>query len=257
MSEDEFSSADEGDFECLPPGVVLSSIPVAEKDTYEPHTCWEPPGDTFPVRGLQYMTDQRKYPAEACLGRLVMVDVFQSDSRCNNVTSWRKKVILEEAKKQGLWDGNEKYFIFTINMQLPGGPEVASYFIVLQETLDKHEKFAKLWKSFLSANDEFRSQRLKVIPSVVDGNMLVTRCVGKKPALIGKHIPTKQYVTEDYFEMDADITNSFVVRACVSVAKTYASSLVIDLGYVIEGSNPDELPEVILGCLRYVKLDFS
>eukprot|EP00735_Rhodelphis_limneticus_P008758 TRINITY_DN2243_c0_g2::TRINITY_DN2243_c0_g2_i1::g.6724::m.6724 TRINITY_DN2243_c0_g2::TRINITY_DN2243_c0_g2_i1::g.6724 ORF type:complete len:254 (+),score=16.49,sp/Q8VZF6/EDR2L_ARATH/35.43/4e-35,DUF1336/PF07059.7/2e-48 TRINITY_DN2243_c0_g2_i1:168-929(+) len=240
-----------------PAGITLSPIPVVPGEEYQPNSCREPPASNFPVRGANYASDKRKDPSEESAAHLIMCEMFHSETRCDNVTLWRRKHILEEAKRKGLLTDNQDPFLFTINMQLPGGPEVATYFLMKPEIIQKDAKFAKLWKRFCQGDDDFRSKKLKLIPLIVDANVIVTRCVGKKPVILGKHIPTKHFTGNNYVEIDVDITNSFVVRACTSVAKSYASELVIDMGYVLEGNEDEELPERVLGAIRYIHLDFG
>jgi hypothetical protein len=43
----------------------------------------------------------------------------------------------------------------------------------------------------------------------------------------------------------------------VGLVQSYAKALCIDLGFVIQGEEDEELPEHILGCVRLSRLDLS
>ena len=62
---------------------------------------------------------------------------------------------------------------------------------------------------------------------------------------------------EDYLEVDVDCNSSPAAGRVISVVKSYAKSLVVDLAFLIEAQNGDELPERLLGCARlsHIELD--
>ncbi|CAK7322638.1 unnamed protein product [Dovyalis caffra] len=67
-----------------------------------------------------------------------------------------------------------------------------------------------------------------------------------------------QYLKGDdgeLFEVDVDIGSSMVASAIVHLAFGYISMLTVDLAFVIEGQNESELPEQILGALRFSELN--
>eukprot|EP01048_Picozoa_sp_COSAG05_P001491 COSAG05_NODE_50_length_24118_cov_89.534036_7_plen_81_part_00 len=52
-------------------------------------------------------------------------------------------------------------------------------------------------------------------------------------------------------QVDLDISSSYMAGKILSVVQGYAASLVIDLGFVVEGREPNsELPEQLLAGLR-------
>lgn len=57
--------------------------------------------------------------------------------------------------------------------------------------------------------------------------------------------------------MDINVSNSAVGNRILAVVKTYVSSVSIDLGFVVEGVAEDELPERLLGALRFHSLDVA
>ena len=60
-----------------------------------------------------------------------------------------------------------------------------------------------------------------------------------------------------YLEVEVNVSNSAVGNSILSVVAGYMSCVSIDLGMVIEGVEERELPERILGALRFHKLDIN
>ena len=54
-----------------------------------------------------------------------------------------------------------------------------------------------------------------------------------------------------------DVGSDTIARSILGVVEGYTTSLVIDLGFVIEGTETEELPECVLGCVRLCRLDLS
>mmetsp|Transcript_5186 Transcript_5186/g.11389 ORF Transcript_5186/g.11389 Transcript_5186/m.11389 type:complete len:131 (+) Transcript_5186:143-535(+) len=117
---------------------------------------------------------------------------------------------------------------------------------------------------FLMGNDEERDSTLKLVPIAVEGPLVVRRMVQGKPAIIGKRLPTKYtYYPKDAsrgfaecFEVDLMVTETDAVgRTACNMTRRYTSSVTVDLGFVIEGSTEDELPEQMLGCVRLHRID--
>ena len=57
--------------------------------------------------------------------------------------------------------------------------------------------------------------------------------------------------------MDVDCNSSPAAGRIVSLVKSYASSLVVDLAFVIEAQTADELPEAVIGAARLLHIDLG
>jgi hypothetical protein len=55
--------------------------------------------------------------------------------------------------------------------------------------------------------------------------------------------------------MDVDITSNPVANNVTRLVVNSITSLVVDLAPLIEGQSADELPERLIGCVRYNHLD--
>ena len=69
--------------------------------------------------------------------------------------------------------------------------------------------------------------------------------MGSTPAVLGKTLRQRFHRGEEYFEVDVDCNSSPAAGRVVSLVKSYAKSLVVDLAFVIEAqpaSNPNSNP---------------
>ena len=115
---------------------------------------------------------------------------------------------------------------------------------------------------FLMGDDEHKNESLKILPKVVIGPWIVKSVVGTKPAIIGNKLPIN-YVYQPqegkdkqlYLEADLDIVASSAARKILSVVRSYTQGLTLDLGFLVEGKQPDELPEQMLVGTRLHGLD--
>ena len=62
---------------------------------------------------------------------------------------------------------------------------------------------------------------------------------------------------DNYFELDVDVGSSSVARNVTGIAMSYAKSLIVDMGFCLQGNDDNELPEVLMGTVRIVHIDVS
>ena len=120
----------------------------------------------------------------------------------------------------------------------------------------------KVLASWLSGDDDYKNERLKLISYVPEGPWVVRNMVTGKPAIIGKKLPVKYKYTPrdgpkmDFLECNLDIGNSSATaRRIVSVCRRYMGALAVDIGFVIEGKTAAELPEEMMGGIRIHEVD--
>lgn len=116
--------------------------------------------------------------------------------------------------------------------------------------------WALLWRRFLKRDDEFRNARWKVgavqvpasklrpdkrvrrasdtprvlprcraaqvIPRIAEGNFLVKRAVGTKPALLGTKLTHDWVVTDRYLDCSVDVASSSMATVLVGMLQQYA-----------------------------------
>ena len=60
-----------------------------------------------------------------------------------------------------------------------------------------------------------------------------------------------------YMEVDIDVGSSSVAATVVNLVQGATKSLVVDMGIVLEGHSPEELPESLLGTVHTLATLFS
>eukprot|EP00658_Telonema_sp_P-2_P035441 TRINITY_DN25775_c0_g2_i1.p2 TRINITY_DN25775_c0_g2~~TRINITY_DN25775_c0_g2_i1.p2 ORF type:complete len:171 (+),score=38.03 TRINITY_DN25775_c0_g2_i1:902-1414(+) len=149
--------------------------------------------------------------------------------------------------------------ILVVSWLVPGF-NLAFYFeLKPQEDQDpRTDHFYKMLQHFMApGNDVFRSKRLKFIPHVADGPWLVRKGVGSTPAILGNKLEMKHFHGDQYTEIDVDVCSSAVAARIMNMCKGAATSLVIDMAFVMEGKKEDELPERVLGAVRIHNCDLG
>ena len=114
---------------------------------------------------------------------------------------------------------------------------------------------------YCQSTSEQKDTLLKIVPGVADGPWVVKSVVGNKPAILGTKMPVNYvYQKEEdgkamYIEMDLDIVASSAARGILSMVRKYTNVLTLDLGFVVQGNENDELPEQMLAGIRLHGID--
>jgi hypothetical protein len=221
----------------------------------DPDNCsngWaSPPGDYFMVRGPEYLTTKTKIPGGEYLFKPLGFDWIKGSNKIAEVLKNRKnrvrKVIDEE------FPDGDKPFVWAFNLQLPGKDNYSAvaYFVATEPFPE-----GSLVDQFLNGDDGFRNSRLKLIANIVKGPWIVRKAVGEQAVcIIGRALSSKYCVAENFFEVDVDIGSSMVASAIVHLAFGYISMLTVDLAFLIEAQSESELPERLLGAVRFSDLN--
>jgi len=234
--------------------------------------CWsEPTFQDFKVRGKNYLTDRIKIPSGPFLFPVRGVDLFLTDACPENI-----------GRNTGIMGGKLRDVpTMIINFRLPWGVllyyfEIPKKFIpFLSSRYDPSFDKSKLPSMdcfngaersaarYLMGDDEHKNEALKIVPVVVKGPWVVKSVVGGKPAIIGTKMPVSYFYQPaepeqgkaQYLEMDLDIVASSAARGILSVVRGYTNVLTMDLGFVIQGNQDDELPEQMLVGARLHSID--
>ncbi|KAG7391847.1 hypothetical protein PHYBOEH_006538 [Phytophthora boehmeriae] len=252
----------------FPSQQIVSEIPFPMLERYRtdltvlhglPTKFWsEPSGSGFLVRGPQYLSSKTKVPSARQALRLVNVELYKSNEAVEHIGL---SSFVGEGFDQKLTPGTpeDPPFIFIINFMLPGPPHhsLVLYFTPEDpEELKKNSVFADLCHELLRGpSDEFRTQRLKLIPRVVQGTWPIREGVGTTPAILGTKIYQNYYQGKSYLEADYDIGSSTVATGVLNLLLGFSRDLIIDLAFVIEAQSAMELPERILGTVRLDCID--
>ncbi|POO03616.1 hypothetical protein TorRG33x02_008210 [Trema orientale] len=221
----------------------------------DPENCpngWAtPPGDKFMVRGPEYFTTKVKIPAGEYLLKPLGFDWIKSSSKIvdvlNNPDSRVRKIIEDE------FSTGDKPFIWAFNLQVPSKD---NYSAVAYFTTSDPIPEGSLIYQFLKGDDGFRNSRLKLIANIVKGPWIVRKAVGEQAiCIIGRALSCKYSVAEKFLEVDVDIGSSMVASAIVHLAFGYITTLTVDIAFLIESQTESELPERLLGAVRFSELN--
>lgn len=221
----------------------------------DPENCpngWAtPPGDKFLVRGPEYFSNKVKIPAGDYILKPLGFDWIKSSKKIgdvlNNPNSRVRKVIEDE------FSTGHKPFIWAFNLQVPSKDNfsAAAYFASTDPIPE-----GSLMDQFLKCDDGFRNSRLKLIANIVKGPWIVRKAVGEQAiCIIGRALSCKYCVADNFVEVDVDIGSSMVASAIVHLAFGYITTLTVDLAFLIESQTEVELPERILGAVRFSELN--
>lgn len=149
-------------------------------------------------------------------------------------------------------------WVFVVNIMVPGPPNLSfvAYFKGDKSLIEADTPFGRIARPFFTGNDdEFRNNRFKLIPRILDGNMIIKMAVKDTPTLIGNKLKQYYYKGDNYFEVDIDVTSSSVARNVTGLAIGYSKAIVVDIGFCLQGNEEHELPEVLMGGLTCIHVD--
>lgn len=237
--------------------------------TTDPHPlrleAWaESPASSYKVRGANYLTDNKKFPSEPSVFKLLTVDLVKVDAPMCEGLCMHPNERIQKALRREKETGQKELpeFIFAVNLCVPGASfyHMVAYYGVDDINLlkDSSTPFGRIAEPFFFGDsDEYRNKTFKLIPHIVEGNYIVRKAVGSKPTLLGTRLKQVYVQNERFFELIVDIGSNAVAQRIVKLALGYAKSLVVDMMFVLEGKHEDELPERIVGGLRMKNIDFK
>jgi len=225
----------------------------------------EPDSKVFRVRGANYLNDKKKINAGDSMFRLIAVDLVETSQNimsgmCTHPKERVARALAREAKGAR---GDMPPFVFVLNIAIPGPPFLHLIIYYAVENIDTINgkagtPFSKLAnKFFFGDDDEFRDNTFKLIPRIVEGNFIVRKAVGSTPAIMGRKLKQYYMRSDRYLEIILDIGSSSVAAGVIRLASGYAKTLIVDMGFVLEGKEESVLPEKIMGSCRLKNVSFD
>lgn len=227
----------------------------------------EPDASDVQVRGANYMDDQIKVASGQALGKLLHVDVWNvanADERHHiaKQEEQRPHSVLKHCRRE-----SPDSMVFILNIELPNAENtsIVSYWLLpkLRDAQSDRERdpkknFQRLLWSFCNAqDDEFRTQRFKLIPDFQNAPWVFQTLVPSRPVLSGNKLTQHYFRRNNYFELDLDIASSAVATTIGSLCCSWATYLDVHVFMTIQGEDEDELPEQVIGGVSFTYLDLS
>jgi len=250
-----------------------------EWERLKPGEYAEIPGKYFKVRGLEYLTDRKKYPSPDPVYSIRSMDMFKTPGKLQHVG---RGIHLPEPKHR--IDGVPPYFI--VNILLPNYPasfmgkvppvlDTMNVVLVfeLKESVVYDEEFKKghtcqllkeMWKDPdvpIEGGRTYARDRLKCLPMWRNSHEFklglernVVDAYNGKPFL---YRPQHDwYSSENYMEVNLDVHRfKFLAKKTVETFKSRLKLMTLDMAFVIEGRTREELPEKLLCAARLNKVD--
>ncbi|CAN1341756.1 Protein ENHANCED DISEASE RESISTANCE 2-like [Linum perenne] len=121
-------------------------------------------------------------------------------------------------------DNSLKSFVLAVNLQVP----------------DPLPPDSHLYK-FVNGDDAYRNERFKIVNRIVKG----------------KALTCNYHRGPNYLEIDVDIGSSAIATAILHLALGCVTNVTIDMGFVVEAQEEDELPERLMGAVRVCQMEMS
>eukprot|EP00997_Jenningsia_sp_PLL12_P005667 NODE_2199_length_968_cov_61.571273_g1809_i0.p1 GENE.NODE_2199_length_968_cov_61.571273_g1809_i0~~NODE_2199_length_968_cov_61.571273_g1809_i0.p1 ORF type:complete len:293 (-),score=61.72 NODE_2199_length_968_cov_61.571273_g1809_i0:57-935(-) len=268
MGDDEEDAA-------LRDGVRKAGCTLPHQTSEQAH-CWAvPPASNFDLRvGPDYRRNKQKRPSQPSICRVVAVDLFSCPRKLHHIAP---DLHLDDT----LFPPGSHLFI--INCMLPNyspsmwqtvwdGPgwSLVMYMIMSQETLQEVRVatsghlglLRRFMDAELSENPNAIYDRMKMIGKI--SNVEEVEFYSTEKSVVSKY-NAKPVLTrpqhqifhgENYTEVDVDVhTFSFIGRKGFHGFNGRLPTMVLDVAFVLEAETNEELPEVVLGCMRAFKVD--
>lgn len=148
---------------------------------------------------------------------------------------------------------NDSDFVFAIQFMIPNRSYIL-YFKCDKSIITSD----KLMNDFFinpSTTPEFRNGVFKLIPQIVEGNMMIKMAVRDTPCILGHKVKLDYYIDKNYFEIDIDTYSSSLSRNVIELVIRYASNIEVDIGFCLHKDLPETLPERLLGGCKFYKVD--
>lgn len=226
------------------------STMVVKQGRSNPHadgnnSTWVDPGykkGGWNIRGYDYLNDRKKIPSEESRMFVAAIDWTYSP-----IEPVRFMGQLEGGYVQSCQAGRtDRPFMFIVNFMVPKVGNYVNYFVKKPDIED--EAFEQMLIDFIEAkDDQYRNDRFKLIPGVLEGSYIVRKSIGNKPALIGNKLDLFYHRGDNYYEVSIDVGSSKIAKSVMGAVKGFASTLVLHMGYLLESKSKEHLPERILG----------
>ncbi|KAK2989986.1 hypothetical protein RJ640_023908 [Escallonia rubra] len=218
-----------------------------------PNRWASPPGDKFKVRGPEYFSTKAKIPGGDYLLKPLGFDWIKSSTKLSDILKNPRNRVRRALEDE--YPTGDKPFVWAFNLQLPSKDNYSAvaYFVATEPIPE-----GSLMEQFLKGDDGYRNSRLKLIANIVKGPWIVKKAVGEQAiCIIGRALTCKYSVAENFIEADIDVGSSMVANAIVHLAFGYLTTLTVDIAFLIEGQAESELPERILGAIRFSELSIA
>lgn len=218
--------------------------------------------DVYSIRGPHYLRDRKKIAAGKGRYKLMAADLVATNTMMDHIGRYLPSVRMNGAA-----------FSFVVDLIINYGSPVLH--LVMVFSTDKHPNslgpcpddpldageewtpFDFTMSRFLHGSDEERNGMFKLIPHCAKGSWVVSQSVGTTPVILGRKLATTYHQCDRYIEVDVDVASTPAVSYIVKMVQGATRSMLIDHAYLLESHFAHELPESLIGAIRYKHLDMT
>ncbi|GBG29841.1 Protein ENHANCED DISEASE RESISTANCE 2-like [Hondaea fermentalgiana] len=248
---------------------VSKSSPEELKNSYT-----NPPSTDFNVRDIGYLSGTKKTtaapkrPSPTSAYNIVGVNVFRARKSLSHVASKveeLKNFIATQGSKDHAEDGMPEFLIVTWMFKSSFKHEYTSVVHLFQRSqtykIGDEPGFDRAYENFVRGDDAMRKSKLKFEFKVREAPGALRKSIkmlgGERPVIIGKALTTHCFEGPNYFEMDQDVGSSYVASMLNSSILKTSGKIVVDTTWLVEAQEEAELPELILGVVRWNYVSLS
>lgn len=227
----------------------------------EPNTWCEPLATNFKVRTKDYLNpsspDYRtKLPSEPAVFRPIGVQTYMNGNGASRIFHAAANV----PTLMKLVQENPKSFFFFVGWVIPGPPYRTAIFAFERRLPTGADPIVEGLVDLVHyGTDEERQSRIKYIPSIKVAPWLVQTGIktlgGEKPTMLCKKLRSEFYAQSNYLEVDIDVGSNPIANSVTGLVLPSLTNLVIEHGFLLEGTKEEELPERLLGAIRIQQAD--
>jgi hypothetical protein len=239
--------------------------PEQRKNTYG-----SPFAGDFLVRGPGYLAKHKtgnrslKVASEAAPYEIAGINVFRSRRSLKHVAARVGSLKEYLARYGAAEDGLPRFVVicFTFRDLWSGENSSVVHLFRRNERVPMSAAFRRAFGRFASSTDHaFCAERLKFVFKVQDASAALRTTIsmlgGERPVLIAKKLTTSFHRGDNYLEVDQDVGSSRVASMLNGTMLKASGGMVVDMAWLCEAREEDELPECVLGALRYVQSSFA
>mmetsp|Transcript_10578 Transcript_10578/g.25851 ORF Transcript_10578/g.25851 Transcript_10578/m.25851 type:complete len:998 (+) Transcript_10578:119-3112(+) len=244
-----------------PLGKAYDNVPKSGSENWGKWS--QPDAKQFNVRDVGYALRKKKCPSEKFLFPLQHVEFIKVEG---NTSEGQPAVLNNVCGHSGSWWATNKpskeAFALVFNIQVSSIGISAVMYHILPDGLAGLEKIcprvATMLKSVMNSNDTKEIDgRFKFIPRVVSGPFIVRCAVKETPVIMGQKVEQKYFSDSSYFEIDVHVDSSYAANAIIKLAHAYSVNIEVDMVWLLEAKEEEELPERLLAGARLSNVDFS
>jgi hypothetical protein len=271
----------------LVPAASLTSMPLEERwgesnlPVFRPlaelcgpdqrkNTYGSPFAGDFLVRGPGYLAKHKtgnrtlKVTSEAAPFEIAGVNVFSSRRSLQHVAAKLRSLKEYLARYGPAEDGLPRFVVicFTFKDLWSGVHSSVVHLFRRNERVPMSAAFRRAFGRFAGSTDHaFCAERLKFVFKVQNASAALRATIsmlgGERPVLIAKKLTTSFHRGANYLEVDQDVGSSKVASMLNGTMLKASGGMVVDMAWLCEAREEDELPECVLGALRYVQSSFA